>query len=202
MPTKNVVARLLLIPLLIATIGMPITASSGDTSVSGNQKTPSLGEGILGSYLFTLVFEPMTQKGAVSLVGFGTFSVKHRASRSDGNTILGETISMRGGLNSKSIEYEVSEDSRCQTGYAVFINNHSTAPDGCVPMESRSELVIFVTPRIVRQSEIPDMVPLPPPSSLFSVSSYLIDKETGKVFDTASRIPAFKAGKALKDAVN
>jgi len=69
-------------------------------------------------------------------------------------------------------------------------------------MESRSELVIFVTPRIVRQSEIPDMVPLPPPSSLFSVSSYLIDKETGKVFDTASRIPAFKAGKALKDAVN
>jgi hypothetical protein len=189
MLTKNVVARLFLILLLITIIGKPITAVSGNTSVS-NQQTPTVGEGLLGSYLFPLVFEPMTQKGEVSLVGFGTFSVSHRAARSDGSTILDETITMRGELNSMSIEYEVSEDSYCQTGYAVFINNKSTAPDGCVPVESRSELIIFVTPRIVRQSEATDMGPLPPPVSLFSVSSSLIEKESGKVVDTTVRIPA------------
>jgi nucleoid DNA-binding protein len=202
MPTNNVVARLFFLPLLITVLGNPIIAFCGDTSVTGNQQIPTVGEGLLGSYLFTLLFEPNTQKGEVSLVGFGTFSVSHRVARSDGTTISNETISMQGKLNSTSIEYEVSKDSYCQTGYAVFINNKSTAPEGCVPVEAHTELLIFVTPRIVRQSGIPDMVPLPPPLSLFSVSSSLIDKETGKVLDTTSRVPAFKAGKALKDAVN
>jgi nucleoid DNA-binding protein len=200
--TTGDIARLFFIPLLIVFLGTPITALCGDTSATTRQQAPTVTEGLRESYLFTVSFEPATQKGQVSLVGFGTFSVKHRVARSGQTAILNETISMQGELGSKSIEYEVSEDSNCQTGYAVFINDYSTAPDGCVPVESRSELIIFITPTLVTPSEQPDMVAVPPPFALFSVSTYLIDKVTDKVVDTAYPAPAFKAGKALKDAVN
>ena len=68
-------------------------------------------------------------------------------------------------------------------------------------MESQTELVIIITPRIVKPPESPGMVPLPLPFFLFSVSSYLIDKVTGKVVDTV-KVPGFKAAKKLKEAVN
>lgn len=180
---------------------MLVLAFGRNASATDSVQTSITEDGDFGPYLFTLLFEPLTQKGQVSLVGFGTFEVRQRAGRSGGKGIFNETIPIEGNMSSRSIEYEVAEDSSCQTGYAVFVDNKSTAPDGCVPVDSRTELVILITPKLVDSLESPGMVPLPPPLSLFSVSSYLIDKVTGKVVDTDYPVAGFKAGKGLKDIV-
>ena len=193
---------LISLSLLVTVATILVIAFGRNASANDFQQTDIIEDGVFGSYLFTLLFEGLTQKSQVSLVGFGTFAVRQRADRSGGNTILNETIPIEGNPFSKTVEYEVSEDSSCQTGYAVFINDESKAPDGCVSVESRTELLILITPTIMDPPERPGMVPLPPPLSLFSVSRYLINKVTGEVVDTDYVMPGFKPGKALKDAVH
>lgn len=194
-------AKSLFLSLLVTVATILVIAFGRNASATDIQQTGITEGGGFGPYLFNVLFDPLTQKGQVSLVGFGTFEVRQRVARPGGKAILNETIQIEG-MNSNSIEYEVAEDSSCQTGYAVSINNESTAPDGCVPVESQTKLVILITPKLVDPPENPGIVPLPPPLSLFSISSHLIDKVTEKVVNTAYPVPGFKAGKALKDAVN
>ena len=195
-------AKSLCLSLLVTVATVLVIAFGRNASATDFQQTGITEGGVFGSYLFIVLFEPRAQKSQVTVVGFGTFMVRQKTVTPGRNAILNETIRFEGNPISKSVEYKVSEDSSCPTGYAIFINDESSAPDGCVSVESRTELLILITPTIMDPPERPGMVPLPPPLSLFSVSRYLINKVTGEVVDTDYVMPGFKPGKALKEAVH
>ena len=179
-----VAAKSLCMLLLIIVTFMPDSASSNGASFIDIQRLDNAPDNYSGVYLFPLLFKPVTQNAKVTLVGFGTFSVRHRAASTDGHQIMDETIQFDGGLTSKSIEYQIAEDSSCQTGYAVFINSKSTAPDGCMPAANKAELLILITPRIERPPQSNEVLPVPPPFSTVSVSTQLIDTMSDNVVDT------------------